>query len=143
MLVFDTTRPDLSPPLTAAGAPLLRPSHRRNGAYARLLDDGQKAGARRPGQGRTHQGRLVLLRHDGGGDGYPAGRGQKARGRLPQSLPRHEERREPSAGRAEGWCPPRTRRIGGSSEASTPGRRPEPPSTRHPTRSVRDEAGRV
>ena len=90
----------------AAGAPLLRPRHCRNGAYARLLDDGQKAGARRPGQGRTHQGRLVLLRHDGGGDGDPAGRGQKARGRLPQGLPRHEERREPSAGRVEGWCPP-------------------------------------
>ena len=48
----------------AAGAPLLRPRNCRNRAYARLLDDGQEAGARRSGQGRTHQGRLVLLRHD-------------------------------------------------------------------------------
>ena len=45
-----------------------------------LLDDGEKAGAGRPGQGYPHPQRLVLVRHDGGGDGDAAGRGQKARG---------------------------------------------------------------
>ena len=77
----------------AARPPLLRPRHRGQGADARLLDDGQKAGGRRPGRRRPHpRGHVRLHRL------RPRGRVRRRRrpqegGRLPQG------RRGPRTGR--------------------------------------------
>ena len=88
----------------AAGAPLLRARHRRQGADARLLDDGAQAGAGRPRRRRPHP--------RGGRRIHPVGPGHIGRrrrraeegGRLPKGRgrPREQQRAGGGAGRAAG-----------------------------------------
>ena len=68
----------------AAGAPVLRPRHRGNGADGRLLHEGQETGRGRPGNRRAHPRRRPELPHGGQGHGR-AGRGAaRPGGQVPQ-----------------------------------------------------------
>ena len=68
--------------------------HRGDRAHGRLLHEGRQAGGGRPGEGRAHPRRRVVLRH--GGEGH---RGRERGGRRKGGgLPRGRERPEGRAG---------------------------------------------
>ena len=106
----------------ASGVPLLRAGHRGNRPDGRLLDGSQQAGARRPGEGRPHPRRGVVIRHGGEGPLRRGGGLGEEGGGLPEGPRRPQGRRRPlTAGDEER----RFRGLGAAQAAqqASPGRR--------------------
>ena len=96
----------------AAGPPLLRPRHRRDGTDARLLDDGQKAGGGRPRRRRPHPRRDIRIHRIGPAGGLRGRRRPQEGGRLPQGHRRPRKGTRTGGGREAGQDPERRKQAG-------------------------------
>ena len=124
--------------------PLLRPRHRGQGANARLLDDGQKAGGGRPRRRRPRSRGDVRIHRLGPPGGLRGRRRPQEGGRLPQGHQRTSRRAAPRKGKRN-----RTRKAGSRPESPRrplrrPGKmRPAKPLGRTSRRRPKNETRRM